>query len=94
MDGIGYDLRLLSPYGWLTVRLWVDHFFAATHDDKFSAGLARAGERLWGNADVSVVDGWASTTYGKKEPALSFSMTAASSNLASFMTEFIFPKGE
>jgi hypothetical protein len=94
VDGIGYDLRLLSPHGWLTVRLWVDYFFAATYDDKFSAGLACSGERLWGNADVSVVDGWVSTTYGKKEPALSFSMTAASSSFAGFMTEFIFPKGE
>lgn len=91
VDGIGYDLRLLSPHGWLTVRLWVDYFFAATHDDKFSAGLARASERLWGNADLSVVDGWVSTTYGKKEPALSFSMTAASSSFAGFVTEFIFP---
>ena len=91
VDGIGYDLRLLSPHGWLTVRLWVDYFFAATHDDKFSAGLARASERLWGNADLSVVDGWVSTTYGKKEPALSFSMTAASSSFAGFVTEFMFP---
>jgi len=91
VDGVGYDLRLLSPHGWLTVRVWVDYFFAATHDDKFSAGLARAGERLWGNADLSVVDGWVSTTYGRKEPALSFSMTAASSSFAGFVTEFIFP---
>lgn len=91
VEGIGYDLRLLSPHGWLTVRLWVDYFFAATHDDKFSAGLARAGERLWGNAEGSVVDGWVSITYGKKEPALSFSMTAASSSSAGFVTEFIFP---
>ena len=91
LECVGYDLRLLSPHGWLTVRMWIDSAFATVHADQFSTGLARAGERLWGNAEVNVVDGWASSTYGKKEPALSFSMTAASTHLASFMTEFIFP---
>jgi hypothetical protein len=91
IDGVGYDLRLLSPHGWLTVRVWVDYFFFATQEEKFSAGLARAGERIWGNAEVATVDGWVSTTYGKKEPALSFSMTGASQASTGFITEFIFP---
>ncbi len=90
----GYDLRLLSPQGWVTVRLWADYFFVKIHDERFSVGLARAGERLWGNAEVKTVDGWVSNTYGKKEPALSFSMTGASQDTADFTTEFIFPKGE
>ncbi len=94
IDGIGYDLRLLSPHGWVTVRLWADYFFVKIHDERFSAGLVRAGERLWGDAQVKTVDGWVSTTYGKKEPALSFSMTGASQGVADFTTEFIFPKGE
>ena len=94
IDGIGYDLRLLSPHGWVTVRLWADYFFVKVHDERFSAGLVRAGERLWGDAEVKTVDGWVANTYGKKEPALSFSMTGASQNIADFTTEFIFPKGD
>jgi len=94
IDGIGYDLRLLSPHGWVTVRLWADYFFVKIHDERFSAGLVRAGERLWGDAEVKTVDGWVANTYGKKEPALSFSMTGASQNIADFTTEFIFPKGD
>lgn len=93
IDAIGYDLRLLSPHGWMTVRLWLDYFFATTHEDKFKVGVVRAGESLWGNADVQPIDGWVSPTYGTKIPALSFSMTFAYAAPLSCgcITEFIFP---
>ncbi len=93
INGVGYDLNLLSPHGRMTVRLWLDYFFATAFEDQFTVGLARAGESVWGNADVQTIDGWVSPSYGNKMPALSFSMTAASEGLPSgFVTEFIFPK--
>ncbi len=94
INGIGYDLHLHSSHGRVTVRLWLDYFFATTFEDEFKVGLARAGESVWGNADVQPIDGWVSPTYGTKIPALSFSMVFAYSSplWCACVTEFIFPK--
>ncbi len=88
----GRDLRLLSPYGWMTVRLMADLSIVEDQPEQFKLGLARAGELVWGDADVSPIDGWISPTYGTKQPALSFSVTCPSALITEFVTEFIFPK--
>jgi len=92
IDAFGYDLRLLSPYGRITVRLMADLSLYEDTPDQFKFGLVRAGELVWGNTDVSPVDGWVSPTYGTKLPALSFSVTSPSVLVTHFSTEFIFPK--
>ncbi len=91
IDAAGCDLRLLSPHGWVTVRLMADITIVEDHTEQFKLGLARAGELVWGDAEVSPIDGWVSPTYGTKLPALSFSVTCPSSLIAHFSTEFIFP---
>ena len=75
----------------MTVRVWLDYFFASNKPEEFKVGLARAGERQWGDAEVKLIDGWFSPTYGVKEPSLSFSMTAATKLFGGFVSEFIFP---
>ncbi len=91
LDSVGCDLRLLSPHGWVTVRLMADITILEDHPDQFKLGLARAGELVWGDTDVSPIDGWVSRTYGVKEPALSLSITCPSALVTEFVTEFIFP---
>jgi hypothetical protein len=59
------DLRLCSPWGWIALFVRVDN------SSSFTVRLARAGECLYGAGAVPPIIGWASPTYGKKEPALS-----------------------
>jgi hypothetical protein len=54
-------------------------------------GLARAGERMAGNAPVHPTWGWISPTYLLKNPALSYSLTASATIPASFLTIWHFP---
>jgi hypothetical protein len=91
-DMVGYDLRLLSPYGWITVRLATNIAYAEMSGDLFRIGLVRAGERIHGNIEPLPGEGWYSPTYGVKVPALSLSMTLADEVQVDFVTEFIFPK--
>ena len=91
-EAAGYDLRLLSPHGWITIRLCADLFMLEMFDDKFKVGMARAGQLIWGDTDVLPTDGWFSPTYGMKEPALSFSITAACNSTAEFSTVFMFDR--
>lgn len=90
-QAIAYDLRLLSPKGWITVRLRADLLMLEMYPEQFSVGLARAGNCIWGKTDVLPTDGWFSPTYGTKAPALSFSMTAACDLTAEMSTIFYFP---
>lgn len=60
------DLRLRSPWGWISLLVRVDN-----PSSSFTVRLARAGECLYGAGSVPPIFGWMSPTYGVKEPALS-----------------------
>ena len=89
----GMSLRLISPYGPVTLRIHV------SGGDAPSVDLARAGERVFPSGAVmqeppalSAIRGWASPTYGVKNPALSLSVETQSANDVQFTSEFYFPK--
>jgi hypothetical protein len=77
------ELTLDSPHG--AVRLAI----AANRPAAFS--LARAGELLAGTGQVPAWRGWASPTYGVKQPALSLAVELRSANEVQFTSEFTFP---
>lgn len=95
----GFDLKLKSPHGWMTVRVHYDYFAAATQIGGAFTNLTRAGEHL-PTGSMTLFDdgsrynllGWYSPTYSVKVPALSLSVTIKSPINPDFITEFIFPK--
>lgn len=57
-----------------------------SHASSFS--LARAGELLYGNAEIPPTRGWYSPTYGVKIPALSLALEVTAADAVQFVTEF------
>jgi hypothetical protein len=78
-------IRLKSPHGWMMLRVLANEPFS-------KMTLARAGERIFGEGEVSPVTGWVSPTYGIKVPALSLTLEASAAHGVEFTSEFIFPK--
>jgi len=62
------------------------------HVNRHSFSLVRAGELLYGQRDLQPFEGWVSTTYGYKVPALSLATEVASLQGTTFTSEFVFPK--
>jgi hypothetical protein len=85
----GFDLRLKSPYGWISLYVTSDSQISIS---EYRASLVRAGELIYGQRDVQPYEGWVSRTYGQKIPALSFSFEITSESGAAITSEFIFPE--
>ena len=83
---LGMVLRLASPLG--PVVLTINHHPAST---PCAISLARAGEMLSGDGNISPERGWTSPTYGVKIPALSLAAVVESRIGITFSTEFTFP---
>jgi Heparinase II/III N-terminus/Heparinase II/III-like protein len=67
-----YDIRIRSPYGWVTLKLGLSETDVKPDQIKNSnVQLIRAGNLLYGSGSVSPISGWASPTYSEKNPALS-----------------------
>ena len=78
-----------SPPG--PVRLVLEGGLMADQPASKSLLLSRAGERLWGDGEVSPVWGWSSPTYGLKIPALSLRFIQTGPAPFDFSTKFTFP---
>lgn len=94
----GFDLKLRSPHGWVTVRTHYDYFAPDVMSGGMRTQLVRAGNYLTGAVSMMGEDfpidlfGWHSPTYSMKEPSLSLLVTIKSPLDPDFVTEFIFPK--
>ena len=94
----GFDLKLKSPRGWMTVRVHYDYFAADTQLGGTRAQLVRAGEYLAGGTTLFeespsyALMGWHSPAYSVKVPALSLTIALKCPINPDFVTEFIFPK--
>ena len=82
------EISLKSPCGKVVLALQTDQQVSSLHS---LVSLARAGEVVYGTRDVQPFEGWASPTYGVKEPALSLAVEVQSDRTIQFTTEFIFP---
>ncbi|MBT3315394.1 MAG: alginate lyase family protein [Anaerolineae bacterium] len=81
------EIGLKLPQGLMNITL---HSLLITHHSSpFS--IARAGELLYGDAEVPLTRGWYSPTYGVKIPALSLALEVTTSDAVQFTTEFQFP---
>ncbi len=67
-----YDIRIRSPFGWVTLKLGLAETEGKpVQIKKSSFQIVRAGKLLHGFGSVFPISGWASPTYGDKIPALS-----------------------
>jgi hypothetical protein len=85
-----WHLRLKSIYGWVNLRVGVEGVQESSQPAEIQ--LVRAGELLRGTGDVAPSWGWYSPTYGRKEPALSFSVTVKSGLPIGFVTDWVLPQ--
>ena len=76
------EISLRTEAGLLNISLLVSRFTSSN----FS--LARAGELLYGTAEVSPARGWYSPTYGVKIPAISLALEVTTVDAVQFTTEF------
>jgi hypothetical protein len=66
-----YRLRILSPYGWITLEMgMVTPASSNQLSQQPQIKLIRAGRLLYGIGEVNPISGWSSPTYGEKIPAL------------------------
>jgi hypothetical protein len=77
-QGVEVKIRILSPYGWISLQIQAIEKGSPTSKESFTWGLVRAGMLLDGAGQVHPTWGWASPTYGEKIPALSFIVTVIS----------------
>ncbi len=87
-----YDVRIRSPYGWITLKLGrfeTDGKPIQIINSSFR--LVRAGELIYGSGRVTPISGWVSPTYGEKFPALSCSFEITQSLPIKLNSEWIFP---
>ena len=70
-DFPGYQVRILSPYSWISLSIGIvtRSTFSMPSPAK-EMKLIRAGKLLYGSGEVNPITGWSSPTYGKKMPAL------------------------
>ncbi len=87
-----YDIRIRSPYGWVTLKLGLSETDGKPLQIKNrSFKLVRAGNLLYGSGSVSPISGWASPTYGYKIPALSCILETTQSLPINLKSEWILP---
>jgi hypothetical protein len=82
------EISLKSPHGKVVLVLQTNPEFSNL-DSLIS--IVRAGELIYGNRTTQPFDGWSSTTYGEKNPALSLAFEVQSEESIKIITEFIFP---
>ncbi len=80
------ELKLHSPYGWITLKIEPGDF-----ENYPITSLVRAGEVLWGEVANPATRGWVSPTYGMKIPALSLAVEVKTRKLVEFTSQFILP---
>jgi hypothetical protein len=85
----GFDLRLNSPYGWITLHVKSDPRIPIL---EYQISLVRAGELIHGQREAHPYEGWVARHYGQKSPALSFIFEVISEFHTTFTSEFTFPK--
>jgi hypothetical protein len=66
------EIRIKSPYGWITLQTELDPDVEAKSLTPKSFMLVRAGTLLHGSGMISPITGWVSPTYGEKKPGLAF----------------------
>jgi len=90
MDG---DWQIEAEHTGATLRVQTERaqiVLRVTADSAARISLVRAGELLRGTRDVQAYEGWASTSYGQKNAALSFAVEIDSPFAAAFASEFYF----
>jgi Heparinase II/III-like protein len=87
-----YDIRILSPYGWITLKLGLSETDGKPVQIKNNSfQLVRAGKLLYGSGGVSPIAGWTSPTYGVKIPALACILEISQSLPIELKSEWIIP---
>jgi hypothetical protein len=91
-DFPNYSLRVLSPYGWISLEIGRITPAGSTKPAR-TAGikLIRAGELLFGTGEVSPIFGWSSPTYGEKIPALACIYNCTQSLPVEFKSLWVLP---
>ncbi len=96
LDVEALSLRILSPFGWITLKTGIQPNFQPSPSNlppaTFNIRLSRAGERLYGLGAASPVEGWTSPTYGTKIPALSLTVEATGDLPLCLTSEWLFPE--
>jgi len=86
-------LRLLSPYGWITLEMDIRN---QGTDDVSSKDLCmqifRGGKPLYGTDHENPILGWVSPTYGYKHPALSICASIISQIPITLVSNWRFPR--
>jgi hypothetical protein len=85
----GVVLTLQSPHGPLRLDCFFD---SSSVYFKTNVTLVRAGEVIHGEGQALAFEGWVSSTYGQKQPALSLSAELTSDHDALFISQFTFPQ--
>jgi hypothetical protein len=83
-------LRLLSPYGWLTLAISLTPPLLPSPSTIHSS-LVRAGNLLHGPGPAAPTWGWTSSTYGDRIPALAFIVELSAMPPMNILTTFTFP---
>ena len=93
--GSGIGLRLKSPNGWTALHITpgsrIPNADPRVTNPEYRIALIRAGELIYGQGQALPFEGWLSSTYGQKVPALSLAVEVTSSQSTSFLSEFNFP---
>ena len=84
----GFEIRLKSPFGWVALQIKSDSQLSINNS---RLTLIRACEVVHGVGEALPYEGWFSSTYGTKAPALSLVFEVQSEGATQFTTEFIFP---
>ena len=91
----GFEIRLKSPHGWITLAITDGSRITNT---EFQISLFRAGVCVYASGPAgteiraeTIIRGWASPTYGVKVPALSLAVETKSAIDVQFISEFVFP---
>lgn len=86
------SIKLLSPHGWLTLKLYWSDLHKENPSEAVIWGLARSGQLIAGKGPVHPTWGWTSPNYGDKIPALSLFMTIRSKLPINIESHWSFPK--
>ena len=86
-----YVIRILSPSGWLTLKIGMTSLQQNTSTQAPTFQLARAGTLLFGAGQVSPITGWTSPTYGDKIPALASILEVTQTLPVTLISKWILP---
>lgn len=82
-------IQLESPQGKVTLRLLAEH---PASPSACRLKIVRAGKVVYGEGVALSYEGWVSSTYGYKIPALSLALECTARETITFLSEFTFPK--